>query len=479
MLGCTGLLKVYPCLDPFEVYERARPWINKQRWYPRGLGEYTVLDAWRIGCNIYAAILRVGSIKLFLPISISDVPPPSNLSPERYERANGYYVYEAEFDPRYHELFFESRLSGIKVDVLDNRLRGSSIKCIEAIETNSTNTLVKVSTSNGSYVLKSYRSLSRYNLEPLFLKYLSGRSVVPSLYASAVVKDNYVTIAMKYLDAVGDGGYPFYLSIRKSLDEREVVVPVEDIGKLTLTVALFHEEMGRCRSWWCGKSRITSSDVDRWARRIKSYYEKAKTRTHKLRGELRRLSLSLLMDAQPRVEEAMKLMKEFKGKTKIRNHQDLHLGQTLYTRDGKFYLIDFEGEPGRGENERLALEPALRDLACIIRSIGYIAVFGLKDHLNKDFIETARDLLDDTGEARIAKKWARETASMFLKGYLEKVMGVGIMIHGIGGSMLLEWAEEAINAWIVERALYEYMYELNFRTGYSIIPLLGLAGILP
>lgn len=327
--------------------------------------------------------------------------------------------------------------------------------------------------------MKSYRSLSRYNLEPLFLKYLSGKNVVPALYATASVRDSYVGIVMKSLDVIGDGGYPFYMALRNSLVTLKEIIPQEDIAKLTLTVALFHEEMARCTSWWCGKSKITSSDVDKWSRRIKSYYDKAKTRTTRLKGNLRRIALSLLRDSQPRVENAIKLMKEYKGKIKIRNHQDLHLGQTLYTRDGRFYVIDFEGEPGRGENERLALEPALRDLACLIRSIGYIAFFALKDHIAGDISSTVKEFLDQSGQAKLASSWARKTASMFLESYVEKVMGIGIMIHGLGGSILVEWAKRVIDAWIVERALYEYMYELSYRPEYSLIPLLGLVEILP
>lgn len=482
--GCIKLIKVYGNVDPFDVYERIRPWVIKQRWYPKGLGEYTILDAWYAGGNIYVGILRAGDIKLFLPISVSDYPPPVNLPMERFKKINGYYVYEAEFDPYFHKLFLHSKLSGINIEFLEGEklwrsIYNANISNMEAIETNSTNTLVKVNINNHSYVLKSYRSLSKYNLEPLFLRYLSGKNVVPTLYATAGIKEGYVAIMMENLEVIGDGGYPFYKALLDSLVSLKEVIPLDDIEKLTLTVALFHEEMARCTSWWCSRKRITAGDVSKWTRRIKSYYEKARRRTLRLEGSLRRIAIKLLRDSEPRIENAIKLIKEFRGKNKIRNHQDLHLGQILYTRNEKFYIIDFEGEPGRSGDERLVLEPALRDIACIIRSIGYIAVFALKDHIASNIINAVKEFLDRSKYAILASSWARKTATMFFESYIRKVMGVGIMIHGLGGPMLAEWAREVIDSWIVERALYEYMYELRFRPKYSLIPLLGLAGILP
>ena len=473
---------MYNCLDPFEVYERIRKWVTKQRWYPRGLGDYTIIDAWRVTCNIYIGLLRIGGIRILLPITITARPPPSNLPSERYARANGFYVYEAEYAPEYNELLLRSRIPGLQIEVHDKLYTGNShiINNIEALSPESTNTLVKVVLNNNhSYVLKSYRTLSKYNLEPLFLKYLSGKGVVPKLYTTVSIKDSYSAVMVEYLDVIGDGGFPFYQAIRTSLAEGKVIVPDEAISSLTSSLTFFHEEMARCNSWWCTRGKITSSDIYKWTRRIRSYYDKALNNARRHRSKCGPAT-NLLRESQPRVEEAYKLMKFFKSKTKIRNHQDLHLGQILYTSRYQYVIIDFEGEPGRSDLERLALEPALRDVACIMRSIGYLTVFAYRDHFEITLNESVERLFDGKDkEARIAIEWANKTARQILERYLEKTRGIGILIHGLGGDVLVEWGREVIKAWLVERALYEFLYELNYRTGYALIPLLGLTGVLP
>ena len=49
----------------------------------------------------------------------------------------------------------------------------------------------------------------------------------------------------------------------------------------------------------------------------------------------------------------------------------------LYTRDGRFVIPDFKGEPSRSNKKGLLKELFLRDVACLLRSFDYLIAFTL------------------------------------------------------------------------------------------------------
>src|SRR5215469_3649542 len=148
---------------------------------------------------------------------------------------------------------------------------------------------------------------------------------------------------------------------------------------------------------------------------------------------------------------------------KIRIHGDYHLGQLLYT--GKdFVIIDFEGEPARPLSERKLKRSALRDVAGMMRSFQYAAYSALwQPAMRKEdvpFLERWADL------------WYRHMGSVCLQSYL-KTTGSAIFVpqNSEDLQMMLE-------AYLLDKAVYEIGYELNNRPGWVVIPIRGIKHIL-
>jgi len=152
---------------------------------------------------------------------------------------------------------------------------------------------------------------------------------------------------------------------------------------------------------------------------------------------------------------------------RIRTHGDLHLGQVLYT--GKdFVIIDFEGEPARPLTERRRKRPALRDVAGMLRSFHYAAFGTLLEETSNGALGV-RDFASMEPWARLWQEWS---AWAFLKEYLETAGDSPIAPKDSGELKIL------LDAFVLDRAIYELGYELNNRPNWVTIPLHGIEQIV-
>ena len=152
---------------------------------------------------------------------------------------------------------------------------------------------------------------------------------------------------------------------------------------------------------------------------------------------------------------------------RIRTHGDLHLGQVLYT--GKdFFIIDFEGEPARPLTERRRKRPGLRDVAGMLRSFHYAAFGTLLEELRSGALG-GRDFASMEPWATMWQEW---TAWAFVKGYLETAGDSPIVPKDLGELKAL------LDAFVLDKAIYELGYELNNRPDWVTIPLHGIEQIV-
>jgi maltose alpha-D-glucosyltransferase / alpha-amylase len=156
------------------------------------------------------------------------------------------------------------------------------------------------------------------------------------------------------------------------------------------------------------------------------------------------------------------LVKPLAGQ-RMRVHGDYHLGQVLYT-GSDFYIIDFEGEPARSLAERRRLRSPLADVAGMMRSLHYAAFGVLTMQLpGAQTRPEDRELLEPW-----AKYFAERCSRAFFTSYCRASEGGGFLPDNP------EELQALLEIHLVEKALYELLYELNNRPAWAELPLRGL-----
>jgi len=152
---------------------------------------------------------------------------------------------------------------------------------------------------------------------------------------------------------------------------------------------------------------------------------------------------------------------------RCRCHGDYHLGQVLYTGED-FVIIDFEGEPVRSLAERRRKHSPLKDVAGMLRSFHYAAASALQDQVSKE--------QERAGDAQLLEQWADAWYLWVSAAYLKEYLAVAA-----AGAFLPQAREDLqalLDAYLLEKAVYELIYELNNRPGWVGIPLRGVKQIM-
>jgi maltose alpha-D-glucosyltransferase/alpha-amylase len=151
---------------------------------------------------------------------------------------------------------------------------------------------------------------------------------------------------------------------------------------------------------------------------------------------------------------------------RIRCHGDYHLGQVLYT-GNDFVIIDFEGEPARRLGERRIKHSPLRDVAGMIRSFHYAAYFALRGQTSTVLRPEDLPVLQEWAWA-----WYLWVSAAFLKSYREIMADAPVLPQGHEGLKAL------LDAYLVDKAIYEVSYELNNRPDWVGLPLQGILQVV-
>ena len=148
----------------------------------------------------------------------------------------------------------------------------------------------------------------------------------------------------------------------------------------------------------------------------------------------------------------------------IRIHGDYHLGQVLMHKTD-FVILDFEGEPAKPLAERRQRQLAMKDVAGMLRSFSYAVYAELFDYTTN----RPRDFERLEPWTRVAQLWV---SAVFLRSY--RVSTAGARFQPADGAVF----DALLGSFLIDKALYELLYELNNRPGWLRIPLLGLVNLI-
>ncbi|MHB1673251.1 MAG: maltose alpha-D-glucosyltransferase [Acidobacteriaceae bacterium] len=149
---------------------------------------------------------------------------------------------------------------------------------------------------------------------------------------------------------------------------------------------------------------------------------------------------------------------------RTRIHGDYHLGQVLRVKSD-FVILDFEGEPARSLDVRRAKHSPLKDVAGMLRSFNYAAWAALMRY-------SSRRPEDQSKLEPWARLWDQSASAEFLHAYMQTMAGS----HLVPAAPSAQWS--LLDLYLLEKAFYELVYELNSRPDWVKIPLMGVAALL-
>lgn len=131
-----------------------------------------------------------------------------------------------------------------------------------------------------------------------------------------------------------------------------------------------------------------------------------------------------------------------------RIHGDYHLGQVLHSPRRGWLLLDFEGEPLRPLTERSQPDSTFRDVAGMLRSLDY-----------------AGGSAEQERPSVSAREWVDNGVTAFLDGYF-------------GTAADAREHDHLLRAFLLDKALYEVVYEARNRPTWLPIPVAAITRLL-
>jgi maltokinase len=231
-----------------------------------------------------------------------------------------------------------------------------------------------------------------------------------------------VAFAQQFLPGARDG---WSIAVEEARDGRSFVEAAGDLG---VAVAGVHAALAATLPTRAGRRSDATAAGAVWLRRL----------------TIASAEVAAVAERRAAIDAVYRAASRSSWPRLQRVHGDLHLGQVLAVPGGGWRLVDFEGEPLRPMAERAAPDLPLRDIAGMLRSFDYAGIVGG----------------GDDGAA-----WASEARTAFLTAYAAEPGAAPV-------------DDILLRALVLDKAVYETVYEARNRPDWLPIPLAGIDAAL-
>ncbi|MDX2376517.1 phosphotransferase [Microbacterium sp. LRZ72] len=409
-----------------HVTEDVGTWVARQRWYAGKSHEprFRMLEAQPArAATRYLLMDDAGSLPALYNVPLSLVTTPADADEVVAHDGAGYLV-----DATRHADFAVGMLAEMGIDV--SRVTGSRVLTGEQSNTS----IVFDEDGRPTIILKIFRTLHHgENPDVTVQRALSeaGSPFVPRFLGSIEAEwpdvgrtsgraHGTLAFAQEFLPGVRDG---WAIALEAARDGRDFTEAARDLGT---AVARVHAALGETlETADAGPDDVTATAVT-WRRRL----------------AIATAEVPAVAERLPAVNDLYDAALERPWPRMQRIHGDLHLGQVLAVPHGGWRIVDFEGEPLRPMEERAIPDLPPRDVAGMLRSFDYAAAVG-----------------------GAPAGWAAACHAGFLAAY-----------SGTAGSTELD--PVLLRALVLDKAVYETIYEARNRPDWLAVPLAGIDSAL-
>jgi len=403
-------------------------WVMQQRWFAGKSHEprFRILDAQPApGATRYLLMDDAGSVPALYHVPLTLVGSPAETDAVACRTDEGYLV-----DATKRHDFAVGLLAQMGVDV--SRVTGSRVLSAEQSNTS----IIFEEQGEPTIILKLFRTLHHgENPDVTVQRVLSdaGSPYVPRFLGSvdaewpdagreSGVARGTLGFAQEFLPGVRDG---WAVALDAARDRQDFTDAARDLGT---AVAAVHGALGAAlETVHAGPDEVRATAAT-WRQRLAIAAAEVPAVAERL-AAIDAVYEAALERPWPRLQ---------------RIHGDLHLGQVLAVPYGGWRMVDFEGEPLRPMHERAIPDLPPRDVAGMLRSFDYASAVGGGP---------------DAGD------WAAACRKAFVDAYAAAAGAVDL------DTLLLK-------ALVLDKAVYEAIYEARNRPDWLPVPLAGIDSAL-